>query len=141
MAHVRPKCLLDSCQYFTNYLDSINCSWFQFPVALWRGVGDLALVPTDDEVFHLDGVVVERVVWVHDLVGRPGGVLLHLPPAGEELVALGVLGVVLADDDAVAQHRPVLVTEVVLPEPDGDGVHGPRHLGRVHGPVIGQLLE
>ena len=119
------------------YLDSINCSWFQFPVALGRGVGDLALVPADDEVLHLDGVVVERIVGVHDLIGRPGGVLLDLPPAGEELVPLGVLGVVLAHDDAVPQHRPVLVAEVILPEPDRDRVHRPRDLGREHRPVIG----
>ena len=98
------------------YLKSINCSWFQFPVALL--VCNLAIFPADGEVLHLDGVVVEGVVGVGELVGRPGGVLLHLPPPGEELLPLSVLGIVLAHDDAVAQHGAVLVTEVVLPEPN-----------------------
>ena len=97
-----------------------------------------ALVPTDDEILYLYRVVVERVVGVHHLVGRPGGVLLHLPPAGEELITLGVLGVVLTHNEAVAQHRSILVTEVILPEPDRYRVHRPRHLRGVHRPRIGQ---
>ena len=59
--------------------------------ALGHSVDHFALVPADDEVLQLDRVVVERVVGVHDLVGRPRGLLLHLQPAGEELVALEFL--------------------------------------------------
>ena len=117
------------------YLKSVNGSWFQLSIAHGTRISGLAVLLPDGEVLLAErGVVAEGVVRLHDLVGRPGGVLLHVAPAGEELLALGVLGVVLAHDDAVAEHRAVLVTEVVLPEPDGDRVHRPRHLGREHGP-------
>ena len=47
---------------------------------------------------------------------------LSLVPGGQMFVVLGLLGVVLSHDDRVAADLAVLVTEVVLPVPDGDSV-------------------
>ena len=68
------------------------------------------------------------------LVRRPCRVFLDIPPARKEGITLRVLGVVLANNNAVAKNCSVLVTEIVLPEPDGDGVHAPRHLRGVDRP-------
>ena len=51
------------------------------------------------------------------LVWGPGGVSLDVPPALEARIVVGWLLVVLGNDDGVAEHPPVVVAEVVLPEP------------------------
>jgi hypothetical protein len=51
---------------------------------------------------------------VADLVRRPDGELLYVPPAGEEGVTLRVLGVVLRHNDRVAQHSSYSIILVSL---------------------------
>ena len=64
------------------------------------------------------------VLFDKNLVGRPCTELLYISPARQEGVSLSVLvHVVLRNQDRVAQHFSILVAEVVLSEPDGDGVH------------------
>ena len=101
------------------YLKLVECSGPQWAVTVALLVE--TILRPHSEVFHR--AVVEGELGVHHLVGWPGGILLDLVPGRQELVIPRDLGVVLGHDDGVAQHLPVLVTEVVLPEPDGDGVH------------------
>ena len=49
-----------------SYLESVDCSWFQLPVALL--VIHFTFLFANGEVLHLDGAVVEGVIGLHNLL-------------------------------------------------------------------------
>ena len=49
-----------------SYLESVDCSWFQLPVALL--VIHFTFLLANGEVLHLDGAVVEGVIGLHNLM-------------------------------------------------------------------------
>ena len=91
-------------------------SWTRFQRAITIPRPSLVTVHwANGKVFN--GWVLERVVGIHDLVGRPNAVGLHIFPAGH-LQPRWILGIIFRYNNCIWGYHSIGIWEVILTKPD-----------------------